>query len=177
MSWRLISWGVPYRKPQHWLRYEPLALIEALTDAKAAVMALTALPYQRAWADTLQELELKREVAGTSRIEGAEFTERELDQALDEGAVDERKLTRSQRQARAAQQTYRWIASLPIDRAIDEVLIKDIHRRIVTGCDDDHCEPGVLRGRDHNVTFGRPSHRGVEGGDECVEAFSSLLPR
>jgi Fic family protein len=63
---------------------------------------------------------------------------------------------------------------LPADRSIDEALIKEVHRRIVTGCDDDHCEPGVLRRRDHNVTFGRPAHRGVEGGPECQEAFTSL---
>jgi Fic family protein len=45
----------------------------------------------------------------------------------------------------------------------------------VTGCDEDHCPPGVLRGRDYNVTFGIPQHRGAEGGPPCEEAFSGLL--
>ena len=48
-------------------------------EAKAAILALTRMPYQRSWADELQYIQLKREVAGTSRIEGAEFTEKELE--------------------------------------------------------------------------------------------------
>jgi fido (protein-threonine AMPylation protein) len=70
---------------------------------------------------------------------------------------------------------YRWIAQLPIDRPIDEVLISDVHRRLVTGCDDDHCPPGRLRERDQNVTFGTPRHRGAEGGDGCRRALSGLV--
>jgi hypothetical protein len=34
------------------------------------------------FANRLQAMELKREVAGTSKIEGADFTDRELDEAL-----------------------------------------------------------------------------------------------
>lgn len=109
------------------------------------------------------------EVAGTSRIEGADFTDRELETALKETATE--LLTRSQRQAHAAVQAYRWIAVLPSDRPISADLIRDIHGRIVTGCDDDHCQPGALRLRDYNVTFGIPPHRGAEGGPPCEEAF------
>ncbi|HHN73787.1 MAG TPA: hypothetical protein ENK10_01015, partial [Acidobacteria bacterium] len=36
---------------------------------------------------------------------------------------------------------------------------------------DDHCPPGRLRGRDENVTFGAPRHRGATGGQECEMAF------
>jgi Fic family protein len=111
-------------------------------------------------------------VAGTSRIEGAELTERELDAAMRE--TPEQLETRSQKQAAAAVATYRWIAQLPEDRPVDEALIFEVHRRIVTGCDDDHCAPGKLRGRDENVTFGAPRHRGVAGGDECAEAMHQL---
>ena len=64
--------------------------------------------------------------------------------------------TRSQRQAACALATYRWIAKLEMDRPADEALVFEIHRRIVSGCDDDHCPPGRLRGRDDNVTFGTP---------------------
>ncbi len=32
------------------------------------------IPYQRSWVEGLQQIELKREIAGTSRIEGADFT-------------------------------------------------------------------------------------------------------
>jgi Fic family protein len=154
------------------MRYDPLPLLDNLTNAKAAVMALKAMPFQRTWAEALQQVQLKFEVAGTSRIEGAEFTDKELDAALN--ITPEELITRSQRQARAAVQTYRWIANLEDDRPIDADLIREVHRRIITGADDDICPPGEIRGPDHNVTFGVPPHRGAEGGDECEHAFNKL---
>jgi Fic family protein len=63
---------------------------------------------------------------------------------------------------------------LPPDRALDASLIREVHRRLVTGADDDHCPPGRLRGPGENVTFGVPRHRGVEGGAECEAAFNDL---
>lgn len=165
---------IRYERPNYWLRYDLTALVDVLTDAKAAVLSLTSMPYQRSWAETLQAMELKREVAGTSKIEGADFSDRELDIALEDDAEEVDSLTRSQKQARAAKRTYRWIAALPKDRPIDKDLILHIHRLIVTDCDEDHCEPGALRGDDQNVTFGRPRHRGANGGQECQEAFDSL---
>jgi Fic family protein len=163
---------VHYQLPESMIRYSSEAVFTDLVAARAAVEALRSLPYQRAWVEELQKMELKREVAGTSRIEGAEFTERELEAALRE--TPDQLHTRSQRQARAAVQTYRWIAKLPQDRPIDAELICEIHRQIVTGADDDHCAAGRLRERDQNVTFGVPQHRGAEGGDECQQAFTSL---
>jgi Fic family protein len=147
----------------------------ALVEAKSAVQSLTALPYQKSWVEALQELQLKREVAGTSRIEGAEFTERELEEAVRPDVSPEELRTRSQRQARAAMLAYRWIGELTADRPVSADLVREIHRRLVTGCDEDHCPPGVLRGRDYNVTFGIPPHRGAEGGPLCEEAFAGLL--
>ena len=164
---------VRYELPQRgWIQYDLQAILPELTSAKAAMMALGEIPYQRSWADELQRLELKREVAGTSRIEGAEFTEKELDAAMRE--TPEQLETRSQKQAAAAVATYRWIASIPLDRPIDEALIADVHRLLISGCDDDHCPPGHLRQRDENVTFGAPRHRGVEGGEDCANAVHSL---
>ena len=163
-----------YELPTQWVQYRPLEILTELVEAKAAVMALTTMPFQRSWAEALQEMELKREVAGTSKIEGAEFTDREFEEAVSE-KTPEGALTRSQRQARAAIHTYRWIASHPTDLPVDAALVCNIHRRIVTGCDDDHCAPGELREDGHNVTFGRPRHRGAEGGDECQRAFGRLF--
>jgi Fic family protein len=163
---------IQYALPTDWIRYDPLTLIKELTEAKAGVLSLTKIPYQRDWAHELEQIQLKREVAGTSKIEGADFTERELDAALRESP--EQLITRSQKQARAALETYRWIATLEDDRPITTDLIKEIHRRIVTGADDDHCEPGVIRKSDHNVTFGAPRHRGCNVGGECAAAFAAL---
>lgn len=165
--------AIPYRLPRHWILYDRSAIQEALIRTGAAVLALQRMPAQREWAEELQRLQLKREIAGTSRIEGAEFTEDELQRALSETA--EQLETRSQRQAAAAVATYRWIAALPNDRPVDDSLIREIHRRLVTGCDDDHCPPGVLRESGANVTFGAPRHRGVEGGAECAEALRALV--
>jgi Fic family protein len=163
---------IRYGMPQDWIRYESAAVLEELLGAKAAILALTRIPFQKSWAEDLQRIQLKREVAGTSRIEGAEFTEKELDAAMIE--TPEQLATRSQRQAAAAVAAYRWIAALPMDRPIDQGLVLDIHRHLVSGCDDDHCSPGTLRGKDQNVTFGAPRHRGAEGGDECATAFRRL---
>lgn len=160
---------IRYEIPKDWIRYDGRALVNELAQAKAAVLSLQTIPYQKAWVETLQQVELKREVAGTSKIEGAEFTDRELEVALKE--TPEQLLTRSQRQAHAAVNTYRWIAKLPDDRPLNDDLILSIHRRIVTNADDDHCPPGQLRKRDDNVNFGTPRHRGAEGGEECERAF------
>jgi Fic family protein len=165
---------VLYALPRNWIRYEASAVVGELVDAKAAVLSLTSIPYQRSWAERLQEMELKREVAGTSRIEGADFTDRELDEAISDKAPTDR-LNRSQRQARSAINAYRWIEKLPADRPVDSNLVREIHARIVNGCDDDHCPPGQLRGSGQNVTFGRPRHRGAEGGQECERALSRLI--
>ena len=165
--------AIRYSVPQHWIRYDPQAIFAPLVEAKARVQALTGLPYQRTWVEELQAIQLKREVAGTSRIEGADFTERELDAAL--GETPDERFTRSQRQARAAVRAYGWIAQLPSDRPVDGNLIQHIHRLIVTNADDDHCPPGQLRQQDQNVTFGVPRHRGVAGGAECAKAFAQLI--
>lgn len=164
---------VMHSLPEQWLRYDPAAIAPELTEAKATILSLTSMPFQRSWAEALQEIELKREVAGTSKIEGADFTEQEFEDAL-KATVAQDRLTRSQRQARAAIETYRWIATLPADRPVTEDLIRSVHRHIVTGCDDDHCAPGQLRMQDQNVTFGRPRHRGATGGRECETAFRRL---
>jgi Fic family protein len=164
---------IHYQLPSGWINYDPSEIIHELINAKASVLALTNIPYQRAWAETLQEMELKREVAGTSKIEGADFTDREFEEAIG-GAVSEGDLTRSQKQARAAINTYRWIAKLDRTKPITSDLVVEIHRRIVTGGDDDHCAPGQLRSSGENVTFGRPRHRGAEGGIECRRAFEAL---
>ena len=163
---------IRYQIPNNWVSYDFVAVAQELTAAKAAVLALTAIPFQRSWADQLQVVQLKREVAGTSRIEGAEFTEKELEAAISESPGELH--TRSQRQAAAAVATYRWIAALPNDRPIDAQLICEIHGRLIAGADDDHCPPGKLRGPDENVTFGDPRHRGAEGGDGCNKAFTEL---
>jgi Fic family protein len=165
---------VRYELPRHWIRYDFSAVAQGLVDAKAAVVALTALPYQKSWVEALQQLQLKREIAGTSKIEGADFSEAELDAALNPDATPEELLTRSQRQANAALKTYRWIAGLPTDRPINGDLVREVHRRIVADCDDDHCPPGQIRGPDYNVTFGIPPHRGCEGGEPCRRAFEQL---
>jgi Fic family protein len=166
---------IRYELPKRWILYDASVVMTSLVEAKSAVQALTTLPYQKSWVEALQELQLKREVAGTSRIEGAEFTERELDEAVRPSVSPEELRTRSQRQARSAMQTYRWIGEIPADMPISADLVREIHSRLVTECDEDHCPPGILRGRDYNVTFGIPQHRGVEGGPACEEAFSGLL--
>ncbi len=164
---------IKYELPSNWIDFDFREVSNSLIEAKAAIASLRAMPYQREWLEKLHALEFKREVAGTSRIEGADFTEKELDLALDETAED--LVTRSQRQARAAVRAYRWIATIPDDRPIDEALVLELHHHIVLDADDDHCVPGQIRRRDEDVHFGQPRHRGANGGKECQEALSNLV--
>ncbi len=120
------------------------------------------------------EEQLRLEAAGTSRIEGAEFTQREQEEALAPDLPQFANLTHSQRQLKCADATYRWLQTQPAQRPLTPDFILDTHRRIVTGCDDDHCEPGALCPDGWNVTFGTPVCRGAEGGDECHAAFDAL---
>lgn len=163
---------IKYAFPDNWIKYNATQVAGSLANAKAAVLSLQTVPYQRSWVESLQKVELKREVAGTSQIEGAEFTDHELEQAISESP--EALITRSQKQARAAMNTYQWIVKLPDDRPIGENLILEIHRNLILGADDDHCPPGKIRGRDENVSFGQPRHRGADGGEDCERAFKAF---
>ncbi len=177
-----------YILPQRWVRYDAAAILDPLVEAKTAAGILRQMPHLPQWIEQVYEEQLRLEAVGTSRIEGAEFTQDEQDVALaipvaigpttdspwSEIVSTESALTRSQRQLRAADATYRWLRSLPADRPVDAEFILDIHRRIVTGCDDDRCEPGTLRSPVWNGTFGMPLCRGVEGGDDCRAAFNAL---
>ena len=164
-----------YATPSLWIQYERTAIFEQLIAARTAAGVLSRLPYLSQWIETVHQEQLRLEAAGTSRIEGAEFTPQEEREALASDAASRTELTHSQRQLRSAEATYRWIASQPAERPVNREFVLEVHRRIVTGCDDDHCEPGALRGYDHNVNFGTPRCRGSEGGHGCQEAFDSLL--
>ena len=98
LVWEIMV--IQYEIPPKWVKYDAVKLLQPLAEAKASVLALTGVPYRKAWAEKLQEIQLKQEVAGTSRIEGAEFTERELDEALSDEAVNRRFPVRSGRPAR-----------------------------------------------------------------------------
>ena len=163
-----------YTIPQRWIRYDPTAVFESLVQAKAAAGVLNRMPYLPRWIEQVHEEQLRLEAAGTSRIEGAEFTQREQEEALAPDPPALAGLTHSQRQLRAADATYRWMRAQPADRWVTTEFILETHRRIVTGCDDDHCEPGALRPPGWNVTFGTPPCRAAEGGAECRTAFDAL---
>ena len=148
--------------------------MDPLIAAKPAAGILSGLPYLPQWIEQVHEEQLRLEAVGTSRIEGAEFSQREQDEALAPESITRSDLTHSQRQLRAAESTYRWLGSQPADLPINDKFILEVHRRFVTGCDDHNCEPGALRPDGWNVTFGTPQCRGVEGGDECHTTFDAL---
>ena len=165
---------IRYARPQRRIRYDMAAIVEPLIDARTAGGVLRGIPHLPQWIEEIQEEQLRLEAAGTSRIEGAEFTQREQDEALAPDAAARTDLTHSQRQLRAANAAYRWLREQPANRPVTAEFILDIHRRIVSGCDDDDCEPGALRPDAWNVTFGTPRCRGAAGGAECQDAFAAL---
>ena len=168
-----MSNAIQYESPKCWIAYDENAVRESLENAKASIKALKMMPFQRRWAKELQDIQLKMEISGTSQIEGAEFFGDELETALT-AETHEELVTRSQKQALSALKAYEWVAQVPEDRPISPELIRTIHRLVVTGCDDGHCEPGGLRKDGQNVTFGSQRHRGVPGGRLCTEAFERL---
>lgn len=163
-----------YAPPVRWIYYDKAAILDQLVEAKTAAGVLRQLPYLPQWVEAVHQEQLRLEAAGTSRIEGAEFTPQEEIEALAPGAENRTDLTYSQRQLRAAEATYQWIASQPRERPVNREFVLEVHRRIITGCEDDHCEPGALRGDGHNVNFGLPRCRGAEGGNDCRDAFDTL---
>ena len=106
--------AIPYRLPTNWIKYDHDAVAHDLTNAKANILALKAIPFQRRWVKDIQEIQLKMEVAGTSQIEGADFAANELEIAM-KSVSPQQLITRSQKQASAATRTYRWIADIPED--------------------------------------------------------------
>ena len=165
---------IKYKTPDNWIKYDVSLIASKLLEAATLVKTLSSMPYKLDWVEELQEMQLRREVSGTTKIEGAEFTQREFDIAVSEESPEEMR-SRSQRQVNSAMKTYRWIATLDEDIPVDAKAILNIHAMMIRGADDDHCEPGVLRREDENVTFGSPLQRGSEGGTECSEAFAGLI--
>ena len=164
-----------YVVPRRWVHYDPSSVFHLLIEARTAGGILNQMPYLPQWIEQAHEEQLRLEAAGTSRIEGAQFTQREQEEALAPAATGATKLTHSQRQLRAAHATYRWLRSRPAEQPVSADFIGEIHRRIVTGCDDRNCTPGETRPDDWNVTFGTPRCRGAEGGNECRVAFDGLV--
>lgn len=169
----MMERAVQYSLPTSWIYYDYEELKERLLNARAAICALQAIPFQRRWAKELQAIQLKLEVSGTSRIEGADFLGDELDQAVRTAAPDELRM-RSQKLAHAALRTYKWTRTLPDDMPVTADLIKDIHRMVVKGCNHDHCPPRRSRSADQNAIFGTLRHRGVPGGKQCTDALDQL---
>ena len=164
---------IQYELPKQWILYRPEAIRTELLNAKAFVLALQNIPFQRRWVKALQDIQLKLEIGGSSQIEGADFAANELETAIKAETAEEL-LTRSQKQAYSLTRAYRWIAELPNDLPITVDLVKNLHRMIISDCDEDHCPPGQLRSADHQVVFGVPKHRGALAGDECLAALERL---
>ena len=158
-----------YVLPQQWLRYDVTAIAGPLIEAKTAAGVLRQMPYLPQWIEQAHEEQLRLEAVGTTRIEGAAFNQQEQAQALDP-AAEVASLNRSQRQLRCANETYRWLRDLPTDGPVTDQLVLDIHRRMVTGCDDDHCEPGAL------AEVGPTSHLGCRSAVERRAVMRLLLP-
>ncbi|CAI8035876.1 Probable 3-hydroxyisobutyrate dehydrogenase, mitochondrial [Geodia barretti] len=82
----------------HWIHYDPSAVFNLLVEAKTAAAVMRQMPYLHQWIEQAHEEQLRLEAAGTSRIEGAEFTPREQEEALASESPQRTGLTHSQRQ-------------------------------------------------------------------------------
>ena len=164
-----------YIVPRQWLRYDHTAVTGPLIEAKTAAGVLNRMPYlapDGSSRPTRSSCGWRLSAPRASRAPSSPNASRTRPSlpTFPSGAG----LTHSQRQLRAANTAYHWIRSLPANRPVTAELVLGIHRSIVTGCDDDHCEPGATRSTGSNVTFGIPRCRGVEGGDDCRATFGAL---
>ena len=112
-----------YTIPRQWIRYDAAVLLNLLVQAKTAAGVLNRMPYLPRWIEQVHEEQLRLEAAGTSRIEGAEFTQREQEEALAPDAPARSDLTRSQRQLRSADATYRWLRSQSSEQPVTSEFI------------------------------------------------------
>ena len=88
-----------YTLPERWASYDAAAILDRLVEARSAAGVLNRLPYLQQWIDQVHEEQLRLEAAGTSRIEGAEFSDQEQEIALASEVPPHVDLTRSQRTA------------------------------------------------------------------------------
>ncbi len=160
-----------YERPQRWIRYDRMAVTGPLAEARALVQALDALPGTRVSLDRLRERQLAAEAAATARIDAGESLDR--DQGAPFARVDLVQ-DRERLRARSVLSTCQWLGGLAADLAPSGDLIREIHRHLVTGCDDDRSPAGRLRERGKNVVFGMPPMRGCDGGAPCEESFAAL---
>ena len=116
-----------YTLPERWVFYETAAILDQLVEARTAAGVLNRLPYLQQWIAQVHEEQLRLEAAGTSRIEGAEFSDQEQEVALASQVPPHVDLTRSQRQLRAADATYRWLRCQPTNRPVTPHFLLDIH--------------------------------------------------
>ena len=53
--------AISYEVPAGWIQYDKAEIFNELTTAKAAVIALQTMPFQRRWVEELQQIQLKME--------------------------------------------------------------------------------------------------------------------
>ena len=129
-----------YAPPNRWIRYDKTAILDRLVEAKTAAGTLRRLPYLPQWIEEVRQEQLRLEAAGTSRIEGAEFTPQEESEALAPN-LRAAPISLTLSGTRAADMAYRWMSSQPSDRPVNREFVLEV--QAVTGCEDDHCEPGA----------------------------------
>ncbi len=136
-------------------------LVSLLTRAEALAEKLRALPVSAELRTSLDRLNIRRAVRGTTGIEGIEVSEEEATRILDAGE-DQPVLPRSREQTehevRNAARTMADIAAVLHDgphQPVTEAAVARIHRVMTEGLAYEHNIPGVYRS--HAVTVGRYS--------------------
>lgn len=163
-----------YKIPDSFVKYHQDEVDKSLRETNKILSALKQIYnlYPPNLKKDFQSQKFKRELSSTSRIEGAEFTEEELDNIFNQPNTSaEEGETRSQKELINLKKTYEWLVDIP-EKLLTEDLIFETHKKIIKGIGGS--EIGKVR-TSNNVTFGMPAHRGAEGGKECQQAFKKLF--
>ena len=159
------------------LRVDSRQIIESLARIHALADVIRGIPIPPSAQQRLDRLNILRAVQGTTGIEGAEFTEEELERILDtdrDAPALEGGREREEREARNADALMWHVAEFvrgnPAE-PISEPLILRFHRILTEGIDYPHNEPG--RYRSHPVTVGY--YRPPADGEEVRRLMAELV--
>ena len=126
------------------------ALVEAVARAEALASVIHGLPVPPHLRESLDRLNIRRAVRGTTGIEGIEVTEEEVEAILGQPAVRVLVLgrAREEQEVRNAERAMRYISDelrADPDLPMTEALIARVHELTTEGIGYQHNTPGVYR--------------------------------
>jgi len=114
--------------PTDWMTYDRMAILGEFAAARAALLMLSEIPYQKSWADRFYADQNRSEIRGTLRLAEVDLSEKELEASLGEDAGGAETIPHLQ--VAATVEAYEWVARVPADWKISEAVVRELHKRL-----------------------------------------------